>query len=98
MAENLTRPGVIPGIELIEEQGIFIGRGPVLVRFRFQDEKVTLINDGKTRINSAVPLRGLSSASKELPEDETDTSPTLSNWRNKPLFISSSLVSQRGTN
>jgi len=32
---------------------------------------------------------------KELPDDESDTSLTLSRWMNKPLYISSFLISQR---
>ena len=32
---------------------------------------------------------------KELPEDENDQSPTISNWRNKPLYVSSFLISQK---
>lgn len=32
---------------------------------------------------------------KELPEDENDTSPNVAQWKNKPLYISSFLVSQR---
>jgi hypothetical protein len=32
---------------------------------------------------------------KELPEDKNDKSPTISNWKNKPFYVSSFLVSQR---
>jgi hypothetical protein len=34
-------------------------------------------------------------ARKKLPEDENDQSPTVSSWRDKPVYISSFLLSQR---
>lgn len=112
--ENLTRPGVIPGIKLIEEEGVSswiamccsfwyefsLAMGPGWYGFDFKNRKVTLIDDGKTRINTSTwdqcgrAMKALLSL-KELPEDEHDQSPTISNWRNKPLFISSFLASQR---
>jgi hypothetical protein len=112
--ENLTRPGVIPGIELIEEEGVSswiamccsfwyefsLAMGPCWYGFDFKNKRVTLIDDGKTRINTSTwdqcgrAIKALLSL-KELPEDENDKSLTVSNWRNQPLLISSFLVSQR---
>ncbi|KAL4923346.1 aromatic alcohol reductase [Aspergillus undulatus] len=68
--------------------------------FNFQSKKVTFYDDGKTKINvSTWEQCGRAVASllslKELPEDENDQRPTLSNWRNKPVYIDSFLVSQR---
>lgn len=63
-------------------------------------KKVTFYDDGKTRINVSTWIQcgkaivGLLSL-KELPEDENDNSPTVSQWKNKPLYISSFKVSQR---
>ncbi|CEJ93826.1 hypothetical protein VHEMI09393 [[Torrubiella] hemipterigena] len=68
--------------------------------FDIPNKKVTFYDDGNTRINTSTWRqcgRALASllSLKELPEDENDTSPTLSNWRNKGLYISSFLASQR---
>ncbi|KAJ4859288.1 nmrA-like family domain-containing protein [Trichoderma breve] len=68
--------------------------------FDILDKKVTFYDDGNTRINmstweqcgrAAAQLLSL----KELPDDEMDQSPTISQWRNKILYISSFLASQR---
>ncbi|KAF5008598.1 hypothetical protein FDECE_5132 [Fusarium decemcellulare] len=79
-----------------------IAQGPQWYGFDFSNnqKKVTLYDDGKTQINTSTWLQcGRAIASllslKELPEDENDKSPTISQWRNKPLYISSFLVSQR---
>lgn len=113
-AENLTGPGVLPAIKAIEETGVSswvamccsfwyefsLAMGPGWYGFDFDNKKATLIDDGKTRINTSTwnqcgrAMKALLSL-KELPDDANDTSVTLSNWRNKPLFISSFLVSQR---
>jgi hypothetical protein len=68
--------------------------------FDITNKKVTFYDDGKTRINTSTWRQcGRAAAQllslKELPDDENDQSPTLSQWRNKPLYISSFLVSQR---
>ena len=68
--------------------------------FDFKNKKVAFNDDGNTKINTSTwdqcgrAIKSLLSL-KELPEDEHDTSPTVSQWRNKPLYISSFLVSQR---
>ena len=68
--------------------------------FDFPNKRVTLYDDGKVPINTSTWNQcGEAMASllslKELPEDENDTSPTVSKWRNEPLYISSFLISQR---
>lgn len=77
-----------------------LSMGPGWYGFDFANKKVTFTDDGKTRINTSTweqcgrAIKALLSL-KELPEDENDKTPTLSTWRNKPLYISSFLVSQR---
>lgn len=68
--------------------------------FDFAEKSVVFYDDGKTKINTTTwPQTGRAVANllalKVLPEDEGDRSPTLSHWRNRPLRISSFLVSQR---
>ncbi|VUC24792.1 unnamed protein product [Clonostachys rosea] len=68
--------------------------------FDFPNRKVNMIDDGKTRINtSTLEQCGRAIASllslKELPDDANDTTPTISQWRNQPVYISSFLTSQR---
>lgn len=74
--------------------------GPMLFGFDFPQKKITFYDDGNTKINlttweqcgrAVAGLLGL----KELPEDETDTSPTISSFRNKPVYVSSFLISQK---
>ncbi|KAI7761579.1 hypothetical protein ACKAV7_008963 [Fusarium commune] len=63
-------------------------------------KKVTFYDDGNTRINSSTwdqcgrAFAALLSL-KVIPDDVNDKSPTISQWRNKPLYISSFLISQR---
>ncbi|KAE9365017.1 NAD(P)-binding protein [Stipitochalara longipes BDJ] len=63
-------------------------------------KKATFLDDGKTKINTSTweqcgkAIAGLLSL-KEMPENANDKSPTVSSWKNKPLYISSFLVSQR---
>lgn len=77
-----------------------LAMGPNWYGFDFPNKKVTLFGDGTVRINTSTwdqcgrAIAQLLSL-KELPEDENDTSPTVSQWKNKPLFISSFLLSQR---
>ncbi|EHK18083.1 uncharacterized protein TRIVIDRAFT_67296 [Trichoderma virens Gv29-8] len=68
--------------------------------FDIPNKKVTFFDDGKTRINTSTWRQcGRAAAHllslKELPDDENDQSPTVSQWRNKGLYISSFLASQR---
>ncbi|RFU80461.1 hypothetical protein TARUN_1754 [Trichoderma arundinaceum] len=77
-----------------------LSMGNPLYGFDITDRKVTFYDDGKTRINTSTWRQcGRAAAQllslKELPDDENDQSPTISQWRNKPLYISSFLVSQR---
>jgi hypothetical protein len=57
-------------------------------------------DDGNTKINASTweqcrrAVAALLSL-KELTEDENDQNPTVSSWRNKPLYISSFLLSQK---
>lgn len=77
-----------------------LGIGPEWYGFDFPNRKVTFYDDGTTKINTSTwrqcgkAVAGLLSL-KELPEDENDTSPTVSTWRDKGLYISSFLASQR---
>ncbi|EMC94216.1 hypothetical protein BAUCODRAFT_36690 [Baudoinia panamericana UAMH 10762] len=67
--------------------------------FDFQSKTVTYYDGGDVKINhSTWPQCGRAVAKllslKLLPEDESDKAPTLSQFRNKPLYISSFLLSQ----
>ncbi|KAH7157770.1 hypothetical protein B0J13DRAFT_542698 [Dactylonectria estremocensis] len=77
-----------------------VAQAPQWYGFDFPNKKITFYDDGKTRINTSTWLqcgRALAAllSLKELPEDENDKSPTISNWRNDSMCISSFLVSQR---
>jgi hypothetical protein len=68
--------------------------------FDYHNKKVTFYDDGKTPITTTTWLQcGRAAAAlvslKVLPEDENDTSVTLSRWHNKPLYVASFKVSQR---
>ncbi|KAL4995436.1 hypothetical protein BDV10DRAFT_203057 [Aspergillus recurvatus] len=68
--------------------------------FDFPKKRVTFFDDGNTKINvSTWEQCGRAVAAllnlKELPEDENDSTPALTNWANKPVFMDSFLVSQR---
>lgn len=76
-----------------------LAMGPIWFGFDFANKKLTLYDDGSTKINvttweqcarAVVALLSL----KELPEDESDKSLTLKSWHNKPLVISSFLINQ----
>ncbi|KAK0629566.1 putative oxidoreductase CipA [Bombardia bombarda] len=65
-----------------------------------KERKAIFFDDGKRGMSvSTWEQTGRAMAAllslKELPEDENDTSPTVSHWRNKPLKINSFVVSQR---
>ncbi|MCJ1310677.1 hypothetical protein MMC25_004343 [Agyrium rufum] len=68
--------------------------------FDLKNKKVVFFDDGTTKINTSTwqqcgrALAGLLSL-KELPEDKNDKSATVSSWKNKPLYITSFLASQR---
>ncbi|EXJ67659.1 uncharacterized protein A1O5_09005 [Cladophialophora psammophila CBS 110553] len=68
--------------------------------FDFTTKTVTFFDEGTTKINTSTWNQcGRAVASlfslKVLPEDAHDTSPSLSRFRNKSVYISSFLVSQR---
>ncbi|KAH8173532.1 NAD(P)H-binding domain-containing protein [Sarocladium implicatum] len=75
--------------------------GPAWYGFDVENRRVTFYDDGTQPINTSTWVQcGRAVASllslKVLPEDENDKdTPTLSRWRNKPLYTSSFLVSQR---
>lgn len=77
-----------------------IAMGQICFGFDIPNKKVTFFGDGTVRINSSTwdqcgrAIAQLLSLN-ELPEDENDASPTVSQWKNKPLYISSFSVSQR---
>ncbi|ROW05076.1 hypothetical protein VSDG_00375 [Cytospora chrysosperma] len=63
-------------------------------------DKVTFYDDGQTKINTTTwPQCGRAIANllalKVLPEDEKDESPTLSQFKNETIYISSFLISQK---
>ncbi|KAE8155309.1 hypothetical protein BDV25DRAFT_146469 [Aspergillus avenaceus] len=74
--------------------------GPSGFGFDFAAKKLILFDDGETKINiSTVEQCGRAVARllslKVFPEDENDESVTLSRWFNKPVFVSSFLISQK---
>lgn len=74
--------------------------GPIWFGFDFAAKKLTLYGDGETKVNVTTweqCARAVAAfvSLKILPEDENDTSPTVSAWKNKPLYVSSFLVSQK---
>ncbi len=77
-----------------------LAMGPLWFGFDYANKKLTLYDDGTTKINlttweqCARAVAALLSL-KELPEDANDKSLTVNTWRNKPLVISSFLVSQK---
>ncbi|KAJ6598133.1 putative isoflavone reductase family protein [Mycena vulgaris] len=77
-----------------------LGGGPALYGFDFKNRSVTFFGDGTQKINTSTwPQTGLAVARllslKVSPDDANDTSPTLSQFRNKPLYVSSFLLSQK---
>ncbi len=76
-----------------------LAMGPLWFGFDFPAKKLTLYDDGATKINlttweqCARALAALLSL-PELPSDASDDRPTLTTWRNKPLVISSFRISQ----
>ena len=74
--------------------------GPGGFGFDFAEKKLTLNDDGNTKINVSTQTQcGRAVAAllslKIYPEDEHDREVTLSRWANKPVYISSFLLSQR---
>ncbi|KEF57059.1 uncharacterized protein A1O9_07249 [Exophiala aquamarina CBS 119918] len=68
--------------------------------FDFDKKELTLYDEGTTKINTSTwPQVGRAVASllslKILPESKDDASPSLSQFKNKPVYVSSFFVSQR---
>lgn len=77
-----------------------LGGGPDRYGFDFKKRSFVLFDDGNVAINTSTwPQCGRAIANllslKELPDDETDRSPTLSQFRNGSIYISSFRLSQR---
>jgi hypothetical protein len=77
-----------------------LAMGPLWFGFDFANKKLTLYDEGTTKVNlSTWEQCGRAVAAllslKELPEDAEDKSLTVDSWRNKALVISSFLISQR---
>ncbi|PVH94016.1 NAD(P)-binding protein [Periconia macrospinosa] len=76
-----------------------LAMGPIWFGFDFANKKLTLYDDGTTKVNLTTwdqcgrAVAALASL-KVLPDDENDKIPTLADWKNKPLVVSSFLVSQ----
>ncbi|KAH7251526.1 hypothetical protein BKA59DRAFT_492004 [Fusarium tricinctum] len=74
--------------------------GPLFMGFDLNNRQVILFDDGEAKINTSTWAqygRGAAALAslKVLPEDENDTSPTLAQFRNKPLYLSSFYISQK---
>jgi hypothetical protein len=68
--------------------------------FDFRSKSVVFYDDGNTKINTTTwPQTGLTIANllslKVNPENNTDSTPSLSQFRNKTVYVSSFLVSQK---
>lgn len=77
-----------------------ISLGSNFYGFDLENKKATFYDDGNTMINTSTwdqcrRAIGAFLSLPELPEDENDTQPTISQWANKGLYISSFLISQR---
>ncbi|CRL21627.1 NAD(P)-binding domain [Penicillium camemberti] len=77
-----------------------LGGGPDRFGFDFLKRSLTLYDGGDVPINTSTwPQTGRAIAKllslKELPEDENDQSPTLSQFRNRSLYVSSFRLTQR---
>ncbi|KAF5018001.1 hypothetical protein F66182_10027 [Fusarium sp. NRRL 66182] len=73
--------------------------GPHFFGFDIKNRQATLFDDGDAKINTTTWAQyGRAAAAlaslKECPEDEHDTSPTIAQFRNQPLYVSSFFVSQ----
>ncbi|VUC38223.1 unnamed protein product [Clonostachys rosea] len=77
-----------------------LAMGPWWFGIDFANKRIEQCDNGNTLINTSTWEQcGRAIASllslKELPEDEEDTSPSISQWRNRALTISSFQISQR---
>jgi hypothetical protein len=77
-----------------------LARGIDHVGFDFKNKTLRYFDDGNTRISlSSWPQTGLTVAKllglKVLPEDESDKSPTLAEFRNRLAYVASFTVNQK---
>jgi hypothetical protein len=77
-----------------------LGGGSNRYGFNFNKREFTIFDDGNVPINTTTwPQCGRAIAKlfslKELPEDENDKSPTLSQFRDSPVYVSSFRLTQR---
>ena len=63
--------------------------------FSIKDRKVTFFDDGKTIINTSTWNQCGRAVAALLSLPESDASPALSQWKNKPLYLSSFTITQR---
>ncbi|KAL2819306.1 NAD(P)-binding protein [Aspergillus cavernicola] len=96
------RLGNVSGVKLVCNfwYEFSLGGGPDRYGFDFEKRSFTIFGDGNVRINTSTWTQcGRAIASllslKELPDDETDTAPTLSQFRDSPVYISSFCLTQR---
>jgi hypothetical protein len=77
-----------------------LGGGPHKYGFEFKNRSLILYDDGNVKINTSTrpwcgrAIAGLLSL-KELPKDENDKSPTIAQFRDQCIYISSFRLSQR---
>ncbi|RBA10537.1 hypothetical protein FPRO05_05126 [Fusarium proliferatum] len=74
--------------------------GESFMGFDIDNRKATLFDDGQAKINTSTLAQfGCAAAAiaslKELPDNEADESPSISQFRNKPVNLSSFYVSQK---
>ncbi|KAG5746107.1 hypothetical protein H9Q69_009608 [Fusarium xylarioides] len=74
--------------------------GESFMGFDIDNRKATLFDDGEAKINTSTLTQfGRAAAAiaslKELPNDEDDKSPTIAQFCNKPVYLSSFYVSQK---
>lgn len=77
-----------------------LGGGPLRYGFDFKNRSLVLYDGGDVPINTSTwPLCGRAIANllslKQIPDDEHDTSPTVSQFTNKCIYISSFRLSQK---
>ncbi|KAJ8098927.1 hypothetical protein POJ06DRAFT_296652 [Lipomyces tetrasporus] len=99
--DEIEKTGVSSWIALIcgfwYEHSVVLGQEAF--GFNFPEKKLTLYDDGNTKINISTQVQcGRAVATllslKVFPENEHDQSLTVSSWLNKPVYISSFLLSQ----
>ncbi|KAL4748743.1 hypothetical protein BDW72DRAFT_205352 [Aspergillus terricola var. indicus] len=87
-------------IEEIKKLGVTWGGGTDRFGFNFAKRTFTIFDSGNVPINTTTwPQCGRATAKilslKELPDDENDTSPTLSQFANRGTYVSSFKLTQR---